>query len=231
MSCCERRISRLLAVVFLLGTATSYSLFLFFFFFVLVAALELRKSGLAAAREAGRARMPGSDLGSVTSDSLVFRSFSRRASSGARRGSTRSLAPMESARGADATRPIPGHASEHKGKFGSSRRMASRTSSSRTTVSPSNVSTSASSEENSYSVSLDRRRLSRSSAAWRSLAEAELFLALAPLLPSGAAAAPRAAPFPRAAPAPPAPRPLAAFWASCASFVCRAADVDELRAA
>ena len=46
---------------------------------------------------------------------------------------------------------IPGQPSEHKGKFGTSSRIASRTNSSRTTVSPSNVSRSASAAVNSTS--------------------------------------------------------------------------------
>src|SRR6185437_13040814 len=75
----------------------------------------------------------------------------RRAPRGARRGSACSSRPPAEA-GSAAGR-IPGQPTEHKGKFGTSRRSASRTKGSSTTVSPSNVSWSASDEENSYSSS------------------------------------------------------------------------------
>src|SRR6185437_6692880 len=111
---------RLLAVVFLLGTATGYSFFFDFW-------------GLCSPISARPARR------------------ARRAPRGARRGSACSSWPP--AETGSAAGRIPGQPSEHKGKFGTSRRIASRTKGSSTTVSPSYVSWSASAEENSYSSS------------------------------------------------------------------------------
>src|SRR4051812_46372776 len=100
--------SRLLGVVFLLGTATVYSLFFFFF--------EGSSAAMAFGAEgdflAGGALVTGARLAALAA--LVWASLSRSAASGARRGST----PTSSEAGSGAAGRIPAQSSEHKGKFG-----------------------------------------------------------------------------------------------------------------
>src|SRR5262249_11349846 len=115
------------------GRPRDYSFLLFFFFEVpdLAGRFDSDDGGWSEAR-----------------DGILCPSLSRSAPSGASRGSSAgAVASSASARARivgpssrslpEAAGPIPGHASEHKGKFGISRRIASRTNASSTTVSPS----------------------------------------------------------------------------------------------